>query len=291
LSAFFSHEEATFRKIDFPQGSPLTADQQARLDRMLDRRFSGDFTMAGIRFWPRMEALPPLLQAKRRSYRQMVSVFTNVIFDTSQAHANVLFSDMFEWLDDLAETMLSQGDTLFVIRAHPDEDRSGKESQESVYEWYRQSRVAASANVVFIGPSEVVNSYELVRASKLVLIYSSSLGLEASILGVPVLAAGRARYSHVPVAFLPSSRGDYRRTLAEWLGSPAMAVPPDSKENARTFLYREWFQSSMDLSEFIEPASGYPGMVTFAVQPGSSGYAFRAQRGTEGIRFSCRMVK
>jgi hypothetical protein len=262
-SAFFSHQEATFRQVEIPDGFRLTTGQQAELDGVLARRFRGDFTMAGIRFWPKIENLPSTLQAKRKSYRQMVSIFTNVIFDTSQVHANVLFADMFDWLDDLGERMRRTEDTLFVIRAHPDETRAGKESRETVLDWYTASPVSACANVVFIGPEDHVNSYELVGASKLVLVYSSSIGLEASVLGVPVLCAGRARYSDVSVAILPASRSDYHQKLKELLETTKTEVPPEYVENARAFLYREYFQSSMDLSEFVSPVPAMPGMVIF----------------------------
>ncbi len=35
----------------------------------------------------------------------MVPIFTNVIFDTSQAHANKAFAHMFDWLDATLEVV------------------------------------------------------------------------------------------------------------------------------------------------------------------------------------------
>jgi hypothetical protein len=263
-SAFFSHREATFREVELPEVFPWTAEQQGQLDEVLGRRFRGEFTMAGVQFWPEMKSLPASLVEKRRSFRQLVSVFTNVVFDTSQVHANVLFDDMFEWLDALAGIIRKERDTLFVIRAHPDESRRGKESQESVRAWVKETLLDRLANVVFVGPEERLSSYELIRASKFVLVYNSSVGLEALILGTPALSAGRARFTQMPTTTFPASRSDYLKTLEAFMAADRIDVTETQSRNARTFLYYELFHASLDLSEFLVTDPRLEGMVRFS---------------------------
>ena len=263
FSAFFSHREATFREVEVDENVRLTPKQEAELDDILARRFRGDFTMAGITFWPEMRGLPARLTAKRPAYRQMVTVFTNVVFDTSQVHANVLFEDMFDWLDRVGEVIRREPDTLFVIRAHPDELRKGKASLESVSAWMRASGLDRVDNAVFVGPEEPVNSYELIRSSKFVLVYNSSVGLEATILGTPALCAGRARFTQIEASFVPKKPEEYWKMLRQFLDAPA-AVPEAQRRNARAFLHSEWFDASLDLGEFLRPDPGRPGMVRYA---------------------------
>jgi hypothetical protein len=50
-SAFFTDGEATAYPIHIPDEFQLNDAQNARLDAYLTRRFQGDFTMAGIKFW------------------------------------------------------------------------------------------------------------------------------------------------------------------------------------------------------------------------------------------------
>jgi hypothetical protein len=263
ISAFFTRSEATFREASLKEGGSLDEGQNRRLDQYLEHRFRGSFTMAGIRFWERMELIPEWLLELRRRFRDSVAVFTNVIFDTSQIHANHAFEDMFDWLDSLAELVARYPETLFIFRAHPDEERPGKESQESVSAWFRSSSLARSPNAVLIEPGQPINSYDLVRQSKLVLVYSSSVGLEASVLGVPVLCAGRARYTQVPTVFRVESRSEYEAQLERFLRAERIEVPPGYRETARAFLHAELFEDSLDMSEFLEPLAGAPGMVTF----------------------------
>ncbi len=262
-SAFFSYEDATFREVEIPPGFEMGPQEEARLDAYLKDRMRGRFTMAGIRFWPEMRPLPAWLQERMQAHRQMVPVFTNVVFDTSQVHANTLFEDMFDWLEALRRVIESHPETLFVIRAHPDEDRPGKESQESVSEWVRRMSVGERANVAFFAPSDYVSSYELIQRAKVVLVYNSSVGLEASILGKPVLCAGRARYTQVPTVFFPADREAYRIQLEAMLNADVVEVPAEFVTNARRFLYYELFHASLDFSPFLRPYPEAPGMVMF----------------------------
>ena len=261
FSAFFSAREATFREVTPDGGNTLTETEAHRLDEYLRMRFSGRFSMAGIDFWPEMQTPPAWLEERLSRFRQVVVVFTNVVFDTSQIHANALFGSMFEWLEDVRAAIGRHPQTLFILRAHPDEDRPGKESQQTVSDWFARSGLAAAPNVVFLGPSEYISSYDLMRRAKLVLVYNSSVGLEASIAGLPVLCAGRARYTQIPTVFLPATRREYGLALRALLKAETLRVPDAFAAHARRFLHHELFRASLDLSEFLEQEPGFPGMV------------------------------
>jgi hypothetical protein len=97
-SAFFTDGEATAYPIHIPDEFELNHEQNAKLDAYLARRFQGDFTMAGIKFWADMKGLDESFLQKAAGFQQIVPIFTNVIFDTSQPHANTVFEDMFDWL-------------------------------------------------------------------------------------------------------------------------------------------------------------------------------------------------
>lgn len=252
-SAFFSHEDATFRQVMFGDDFQLGEKENARLDEYLSQRFKGQFSMAGVEFWPEMTGLPDWLREKISQHDQVVAVFSNVIFDTSQVHANTLFPGMFEWLDDVVNFAKANPKTLFVIRAHPDEDRPGKSSQESVAQWAERRGIVSLSNVVFFQPSEYVSSYDLMRTAKFTLVYNSSIGLEGTLMGRPVLAAGRSRYTQIPTVFYPSDRSEYEQTFRSFLSSSIVEIPDVFIDNARRFFYFEMYHASLDLSTFLGP--------------------------------------
>jgi hypothetical protein len=262
FSAFFTEGEATAYPIRIPNDFRLSAEQAARLDSYLEKRFKGQFSMAGIRFWPEMKGLDQAFLDRARAFRQIVPVFTNVIFDTSQPHANTLFPDMFTWLETVLDLARSNPDTLFVIRAHPDETRPGKESRETVQAWVSARKAIDLPNVVFVASDEYFSSYELIQRSKFVMIYNSTIGLEAAILGVPVLSAGRARFTQYPIVFFPGSIREYLERAEEFLAADRIAVPPEFSENARKFLYYQLFKTSLPFDGFLT-GSEHPSFARF----------------------------
>ena len=262
FTGFFTAGEATAYPLDPPQGFALSPAQNARLDAHLALRFQGDFSMAGVRFWPEIKKLDEPLLTKMASFNQVVPVFTNVIFDTSQGHANQIFADMFVWLDQLQTVITRHPETLFVIRAHPDEGRPGKASRETVADWFYRSPLASAFNVLFINSNDYVSSYELVQRSKFILVYNSSIGLEASILGIPVLCAGKVRYhtAGCPTVSLPDSIPDYFQRLETWLMAEKVDASNLFRRNARRFLYYQVFVASLPFDRFLR-AEGSPGFV------------------------------
>ncbi len=270
FSAFFTEGEATAYPIHIPKDFELTPQQDARLDEYLQKRFQGHFTMAGIRFWPEMRGLDQAFLQKAARFRQIVPVFTNVVYDTSQVHANKIFPHMFAWLDQVLELIRAHPETLFVIRAHPDEMRPGtaKQSRESVRDWVTTNGLKKLPNVVFIDSQEYFSSYELIQRSKFVMVYNSSIGMEAVLLGKPVLCGGRARYTQYPMVFLPETPAEYLEMAQEFLSADNIDVPEEFWRNARRFLYYQLFRSSLGFEEYLQDArrKGYVQLKPFGWQ-------------------------
>ncbi|HEX9090946.1 MAG TPA: hypothetical protein VF831_05620 [Anaerolineales bacterium] len=261
FSAFFTTGEATAYPLTIPDDFELDDRQNARLNDYLEHRFQGNFSMAGIHFWPEMKGLDASLEKRMKAFNQVVPVFTNVIFDTSQPHSNVLFTDMFAWLDLILQVASNHPETMFIIRAHPDEDRPGKESQESVRQWADRKQVAHIPNILFIPAAQKLSSYALIQQAKFVMIYNSTIGLEASLMGAAVLCAGRSRFTQLPTVFFPASIQEYAQQLEEFLSTGKIFIPPHFQRNARQFLYYQLYRSSLPFSEYLEEDGIWPGFV------------------------------
>jgi hypothetical protein len=263
FTAFFTTGEATAYPLHVPDTFELTPQQDERLDAYLGKRFQGQFSMAGVRFWPEIHGLDKDFLSKAKEFKQIVPVFTNVVFDTSQPHSNVIFPHMFAWLDLVLEIIRKHPETLFIIRAHPDESRPGKASQESVSQWIAQNQASSLPNLVFVDSHQPLSSYELIQHSKFVMVYNSTIGLEATILGYPVLCAGRARFTQLPTVFFPSSAAQYAVQAQAFLEAAHITVPNEFQRNARRFLYYQLYRSSLPFDEFLEEDGIWPGFVRF----------------------------
>ena len=106
----------------------------------------------------------------------------------------------------------------------------------------------------FRRPKETLSSYELILKSKFVMVYNSTIGLEASIMGAAVLCAGKARFTQYPTVFFPQTIEEVRRKMKEFLAADTIDVPLEFKRNARRFLYYQLFRTSLPFGEFLEPS-------------------------------------
>lgn len=269
FSAFFTDGQATAYPMTIPSEFMLDQRQNERLDEYLSQRFQGDFSMAGIKFWLQMQPLDPAFIEKAARFQKIVPVFTNVIFDTSQIHANKLFPDMFTWLDEVLKIIRKNTRTLFVIRAHPDELRPGtrKQSRQSVAQWVRRNDVDKLPNVVFVDSTDYLSSYALIERAHFVMVYNSSIGLEATIMGKPVLCAGAARYTQYQTVFYPDSHAEYLQLASEFIETEKIHLPQKMIEEARRVLYFQLFRTSLPFDQFLYPHSrmGYVHLKPFPV--------------------------
>jgi hypothetical protein len=276
FSGFFSAEAATAYPMEIPPDFDLSAEQNKQLDAILGKRFQGNFTMAGIQFWPEMHGLDDAFERKAAEFRQIVPVFTNVVYDTSQVHANTVFPHMFAWLDQVLEIVQAHPETLFVIRAHPDELRPGKESRESVPMWVEHNHVDQLPNVIFVGSNQYLSSYQLIQRSKFVMVYNSSIGLEAALLGKVVLSGGKARFSDHAIVTFPQSQEVHRQKAEEFLDAAGeIVLPEESRTNARRFIYYQLLRASLPFGDYLEShrRPGYVSLRPFSwrqLTPGQS---------------------
>ena len=262
-TGFFTTEEATFRSTKLPDDFELNDAQIQQFNEYFVKRTKGQFKMAGVKFWKDIKGLDAAFLEHASQFKQIVSVFTNVIFDTSQEHANIIFPHMFAWLDHLKGIIETNPDTLFVLRAHPDEARPGKASQESVAEWVADSGFTQLPNADFIGPDQSINSYELILRSKFSMIYTSTIGMEATLLGTPVVCAGRAYYNEfVPAVYAATTLEEYEQMTADFLIAEEKSTAPQEHQiNARNFLYFQLYRTSLPFSDFIEEDGAWQGYV------------------------------
>lgn len=261
LSAFFTAKEATAYPVKVDESFSLSSEQHTRLDEYLSRRTKGKFVTAGVKFWPEMRELDSAFWNRANSFKGIVPVFTNVVFDTSQGHANVVFEHMFAWLDVVLEKIKQHPEIFFIIRAHPDEERPGKESLETVSDWIEENQVEQLENVMFISPRQYISSYELITNAKFVMVYNSTVGLEASVMGKPVLCAGRARYTQIPTVYFPKDIPQYRQLLEQFLSAEMVEHPAEYRKNARRVLYSQLFRASLPFSEFMQDDGIWRGYV------------------------------
>jgi hypothetical protein len=137
-----------------------------------------------------------------------------------------------------------------------------------VRDWVNANGLKKLPNIVFIDSQEYISSYELIQRSKFIMVYNSSIGMEAVLLGAPVLCGGKARYTQYPMVFLPETPAAYQEMAEEFLSAERIEVPPEFKRNARRFLYYQLFRSSLSFDSYLQDVrrKGYVQLKNFSWQ-------------------------
>jgi hypothetical protein len=86
------------------------------------------------------------------------------------------------------------------------------------------------------------------------MVYNSTIGLEAAIMGAAVLCAGKARFTQYPIVFFPQTVEEVRRKTEEFLDAEKIDVPAEFKRNGRRFLYYQLYRTSLPFGDFLEPS-------------------------------------
>jgi hypothetical protein len=187
--------------------TPLTDAQAAALDAYLGGRTQGN---VGIeRIWPEMEADESLASDKPTAV-----LFTNVLWDTAVYQTDIGFDSMAEWVVETIRWFEGHPEKQLVVRVHPAEVRLPfKTSQEQALDRVRGAVPALPPNVRIVPPESTASSYALLDEADVALVYTSTVGLEAALTGIPTVVAGRVHYRGKGFTLDPDTAAGYAEAL------------------------------------------------------------------------------
>ena len=129
-----------------------------------------------------------------------------------------IFKDQIEWCNFLINYAFKNPNNFIIFRVHPREfpnKREGVTSQfaKEFLKFIKKSTIPS--NFYFNLPVDKISVHDLYKITDLVLNNSSTVGLEASLLGIPVIGCGDVLYSFDPALQKePRSMDDYSRMIS-----------------------------------------------------------------------------
>jgi len=193
---------------------PLTESEERRLDEQLRERETG--RSDAIAYYSNIQsgAAAVAQQLGLDRDRPIVTLFTNVDWDTACFAGGTAFGSMGEWIQQTIRHFKERPDHQLVIRIHPGEVRLPLlEPREPVMEMIRRVFSGLPANIHVIPPESNISSYTLMDLSAVGLVYSSTTGMEMALRGKPVITAGRAYYGGKGFTLDIESREEYDELL------------------------------------------------------------------------------
>lgn len=215
---------------------PLSASQRSEVTALLDDRARG--IGAHESYYDRVEDDPDELRRRLGldSRERVVSLFTNVTWDSATLGRDIGFASMFDWVEQ-AVRMADHQEFVLVVRIHPAEKRWG--TREEVHEIVVSRLGEVPANVRFVHAQDALSTYALMDISNLLLTYATTVGLEAAVRGKQVAVAGATHYRGRGFTTDISSPED----LAQVLRLEPRELPPDGVELAIRYAHMFFFRA------------------------------------------------
>lgn len=164
-----------------------------------------------------------------------ISIFPNLTWDGAAVGRRTIFNSVNEWLETTIN-FLSTLPVNIIVRIHPAEKMifEGDTTKDKVEDFINGKKFNNINNLFIIGSNSPVSSYSLIKKSKVVIVYTSTIGLESAIQGIPTIFCGDSKDINRGFGCVPKSKKEYYALLD---GYQNLDVPLEQIENARKWAY------------------------------------------------------
>jgi len=172
--------------------------------------------------------------------RPVVLLAANVIGDSLTLGRQVFTDSMTEWLQRTVAFFSARPDVQLVVRIHPGERYT---QGPSVADVLHQAQPDLPAHIHLVAADDPINTYDLVEIASLGLVYTTTVGMEMAMSGVPVVVAGQTHYRGKGFTLDPDSWQAHDELIERVLGEPhAHRLTPSQVEHAWNYAYRFFFE-------------------------------------------------
>lgn len=145
---------------------------------------------------------------KNLDFDNDILILLNFEWDAAVLGLNSAFRDFSNWLYETLDYIIYNTSAKVIVRDHP-----GKVFYcNYVYKNFKKiltERYHNDSRLTYIEPEATCNTYSYIKASKLILTYSSTSGIDSYLLGKNVLLGAKTFYSDFGFAFYKETKKEY----------------------------------------------------------------------------------
>jgi hypothetical protein len=176
--------------------------------------------------------------------RPVLLLATNVLGDSLTLGRNTFASSMADWISKTVRHLAGNAEIQVLVRVHPGERLIHGPSMTAVIQ---DALPAVPPHIHVIGPRESTNTYDLMDVASAGLVYTTTVGMEMAMRGVPVIVAGMTHYRGRGFTLDPATWDEYFQMLDGVLGDPGQWKPnQDAVTAAWNYAYRFVFEYPHD---------------------------------------------
>lgn len=179
-------------------------------------------------------------QELKLDHRPVALLATNVLGDSLTLGRQIFSKNMEEWIVRTVQYFAGVPDIQLVIRIHPGEVLTHGTSMEDVV---RNVLPELPENIRLIGPREEINTYDVMEIADFGLVYTTTVGLEMAMSGIPVVVAGNTHYRARGFTLDPDSWVNYYKILKPLVDAPSkFRLTKEQTELAWRYAYNFFFE-------------------------------------------------
>ncbi len=235
------------------QDTDYLVDARCKLpltDAMYERLADLENARRGARVWGKSKRLWQYVssqgaEATRKAPglddRPVVMLAANVLGDSLTLGRNIFAGSMSEWITKTVQFFATRPDVQFVIRIHPGEKIVPQ--VKSMGTVVREALPEIPKHFHVIGALDNINTYDLIEIADLGLTYTTTVGVETAMNGIPVISCGRTHYRGRGFTIDPNTWDEYFSTLEKVLSDlPAHRLNDGQVVTAWNYAYRFFFE-------------------------------------------------
>lgn len=173
----------------------------------------------------------------------------NVCWDLVALNRDVQFENMFDWIAKTIQFFEKHPEWQLIIKPHPaEENRHIPVTKQTVVKFLQEQGTKIPENVIVLGAKTEITVYDLFPIVKVGLVYTTTVGIEMTTLGIPVITAGRSHYHSHGFTFDPPTKELYFDDLGKLLANQIESTERETwPVLAKKFLYLYMFVYPIDL--------------------------------------------
>jgi hypothetical protein len=222
---------------------PMTEEMYERLADLENARRGARVWGKSKRLWQYVSAQGAEATKKALGLddRPVVLLAANVLGDSLTLGRNIFASSMSEWITKTVQYFAKRTDVQLVIRVHPGEKLVPQAKSMGTVVHEALSEIPGHIHV--IGALDPVNTYDLIEIADLGLAYTTTVGVETAMNGIPVVVCGRTHYRGRGFTLDPKTWDEYFALLEKVLFDlPAHRLTEEQTAKAWNYAYRFFFE-------------------------------------------------
>ncbi len=175
--------------------------------------------------------------------RPLALLATNVLGDSLTLGRQRITQTMAEMIVKTIGYFVHHPEIQLVVRVHPGELKTHGTSMIDVI---NQAYPELPENIHIIRPEDKTNTYDLMEIADFGLVYTTTVGMEMAMSGLPVIVTGKTHYAGKGFTLDPQTWQEYEQQLEQVSQNPAAArLTPEQVEKAWLYAYLFFFEFSL----------------------------------------------